>query len=154
MRHKRRLFRIIRPRLQLRLILAFLGVSLLTLTLQYLLFLRTLTDEAARLPNDSAYLIGGLTTELTAIALWSYALLLPATWMVGILVTHRIAGPIYRFEVYLKQVLAGEARGDCRLRKGDELQDMCALINQVTAPLREQSQSNEAKDGRADRSAA
>jgi hypothetical protein len=55
---------------------------------------------------------------------------------VGVLSTFRIAGPIYRFEQYLRQVVKGEAEGPCRIRDGDELWDLCDLINQATAPLR------------------
>ena len=56
--------------------------------------------------------------------------------MVGILATHRLVGPIYRFKVFLKQVADGERPADCKLRQGDELQDVCDLINAATAPVR------------------
>jgi hypothetical protein len=36
-------------------------------------------------------------------------------------------------------VLAGSAREDCRLRQGDELNELCGLINQVTATARAQA---------------
>ena len=64
-------------------------------------------------------------------------LLLPATFAVGLLVTHRLIGPIYRFEKYLAQVIAGETREPCRIRKGDELVELCDLINRATEPVRE-----------------
>ena len=71
------------------------------------------------------------------ILLVSFGMLLPLTIAVGILVTFRIAGPVYRFEKYLKQVIDGEEVGPCRIRDGDEFQELCELINQATAPLRE-----------------
>ena len=61
---------------------------------------------------------------------------LPLTYAVGILTTFRIAGPLYRFETFLNQVLAGEKPERFRLRKGDELQDFADLLNAVTEPLR------------------
>ena len=135
--YKRRI-RLIRPRLQLRLIMSITGVAVLALALQYMVFMRVLASVALALPNDGAALMTLISAKLLAVAILTLAMLLPAALLVGVLVTHRIAGPIYRFEVYLKQVLAGTQTAECRLREGDELQDLCVLINQVTEPLRAQ----------------
>lgn len=132
----RRRFRLIRPKLQLRLILAFFGVSTLSLVLQYLVFLRVLAGAAEKLPNDGPILVPALHGDLWLVLALSFGLLAPATFVIGVLVTHRIAGPVYRFETWLKQVLAGETRADCKLRDGDELTDLCELLNQATATLR------------------
>jgi hypothetical protein len=70
------------------------------------------------------------------ILLVSFGMLLPLTIAVGILVTFRIAGPVYRFEKYLQQVIDGEAVGPCRIRNGDEFTELCDLINQATAVVR------------------
>ena len=50
-KHPRRV-RLIRPGLQLRLILTFLGVSSLALALQFILFMSALTEAAVHLPQD------------------------------------------------------------------------------------------------------
>jgi hypothetical protein len=55
---------------------------------------------------------------------------------VGVLTTFRVAGPLYRIEMFLKQVARGEKPADCRLRKGDELVEFCEVVNLATAPLR------------------
>ena len=62
----------------------------------------------------------------------SLAIVLPAVISVGILLTFRIAGPIYRFEEYLKAVARGENVGPCKIRKGDQLQPLCDAINAAT----------------------
>ena len=62
---------------------------------------------------------------------------LPLTFLVGVLTTFRIAGPVYRFEQFLAAVRRGERPSDFHLRKGDELTDLAALINEATGPLRE-----------------
>ena len=77
--------------------------------------------------------------------LTSAALFLPLVFAVGVLTTFRFAGPVYRFEQFLKNVIAGKAPADCRLRKGDHLQDFCQLLNQATAPLRVQEPSSVAE---------
>jgi len=134
--HQRK-FRLIRPRLQLRLMLSFLGVSVLALLLQYMVFIRVLTELASELPHDGELLMGEFPSRLLWVLLTTCALLFPATLYVGVLATRRIAGPVYRFETYLKQVLRGEMREDCRLRQGDELLELCSLINEATRPLRQ-----------------
>jgi len=135
MQHKRRI-QLIQPRLQLRLILTFLGVSALALALQFILFTASLTRLAAELPADGPQLIEQVPEHVLLVLLVSIAVLLPLTFFVGVVVTFRIAGPIYRFESYLTDVIAGGKPADCRLRKGDELKDLCELINRATAPLR------------------
>lgn len=141
MSSNQRRFRIVRPRLQLRLIFSFLGIAVLALLLQYVLFARMVVETARTLPNDSAILVSSLATDLAVVLLLSVLVLLPITLLIGVLITHRIAGPITRLERYLKEVLAGKEREACRLRKGDELQEMCELVNQATLPLRERQGS-------------
>lgn len=131
----RRRLRLIRPRLQLRLILVFLGMAALSMQLQYILFMNALTKVAMSLPEDGLLLLDEMNGILGGILVASFALLLPLTFLIGILTTHRFAGPLYRFETFLKQVAAGQKPAPCKLRKGDELQDLCELLNQVTAPL-------------------
>jgi signal transduction histidine kinase len=49
----------------------------------------------------------------------------------GIVVTHRIAGPIYRIEQDLKRLLQGEKIEPIHIRRGDEFQEFVNIINQV-----------------------
>lgn len=150
-RYRRRI-RLIRPRLQLRLMSAFFGVALLALSLQYLVFQRTLSELALELPNDGAVLTVETNARLGWTFILSVGLLAPAMFVVGLLLTHRIAGPIYRFEEFLKSVIAGRMREECRIRKGDEFQDLCDLINRATADAR--ATSNAPVDEQRQRDAA
>lgn len=128
---KRRPFRVVRPRLQWTLIGSFFGLSVLALLLQAGVFTLLATRAATQLPSDSAELIALVRPGMVFGLAVSFLVLLPATFFVGVLVTRRIAGPIYRIETHLKQVLAGEATGPCRLRQGDELQELCELVNRA-----------------------
>lgn len=132
----RRRIRLIRPRLQLRLILTFLGAGMLGLFLQYLLMAASLVSLADALPQDGPVLMGAAGEILLESLAISLGVLLPVVFFLGLWATHRFAGPIFRFEAYLRQVARGERPADCRLRKGDELQELCALINEATRPLR------------------
>jgi hypothetical protein len=137
--HKKpRRVRLIRPGLQLRLILTFLGTSSLALALQFILFMSALTEAAVHLPQDGLLLMERVNGILLGVFLTSFGMLLPALFVVGLVMTHRIAGPIYRLEVFFNQILGGQRPGDVRLRRGDELHEFCDLVNQATAPLRAQ----------------
>lgn len=129
--------KLIKPRLQLRMSGIFVGLVALMLMLQFALLTASLHHAANTLPNDSALLLeqtNGLSIRLVVI---SAAVFMPLTLLVGILSTFRIAGPLYRFEKFLMAVQNGENPADFRLRNGDELKDLAALIISSTAPLRQ-----------------
>src|SRR5262245_14613648 len=88
-------------KLQLKLTLIFVGMVALGLMLQFLLFMRELTLVGERLPNDGAVLTDEASGMLATAFLASCAVLLPITFVIGVLTTFRIAGPVYRFEKYL-----------------------------------------------------
>lgn len=132
----RRKIRLIQPRLQLKLIASFLGMSALALALQFLLLAAALSRIAVDLPQDGPFLMEELPSTLTWIVVLSFMICLPLTFCVGVLMTFRIAGPIYRFEQFLRATVKGDKPADCRLRNGDELQDLCTLINQATSSVR------------------
>jgi hypothetical protein len=132
----RRSIRLIQPRLQLKLVLTFLGMAMLAMTLQFLLLAAALVALAGDLPNDGLTMQQELPERLMWILGLSFGVCLPLIFCVGVVITFRIAGPLYRFEKFLDAVKKGEKPADCRLRKGDELQDFCVLLNDATAPLR------------------
>ena len=129
--------KLIKPRLQLKLTLTFVGLSALSLLLQFVLFQTVLAEAALLLPNDHDVLMGETNGLLLKVLAVSFLVFLPLTFLVGVLTTFRIAGPVYRFEQFLNAVRRGERPKDFRLRKGDELTDLAALINEATSPLRE-----------------
>ncbi len=133
---ERRKKKLIEPRIQQRFLLLFLSTTALALLVQALVVSYLLLRVADRLPNDGialkAELLGLLASSLT----FTLLLLTPLTLAVGIASTHKIVGPLYRFRVYLNQLAGGERPAPCRIRKDDELQDFCELLNRVTEPLR------------------
>ena len=52
-------------------------------------------------------------------------------------VSHRIAGPLYRFEKELAEIAEGDLTKVVHLRKKDEVTDMADSLNRMTASLRE-----------------
>lgn len=138
MKRERRKIKLINPSLQLRIVGAFAGVSILSFVLQGLFVASRLTTQQA------AAAAGHSTPSIwVEIAVLSLGLFLPLTIALGILLTHRIAGPAYRMEQHLRGLLRGEEMGDCRLRDGDELGELCNLLNQTVTFLREGEGSSE-----------
>lgn len=136
----RRRIKLIKPGLQLKLTLIFVSFSALALLMQFVLFASSLTEVSLELPHDGSYMVERMGSLLFETMLTSMALFLPLIFAVGILTTFRFAGPLYRFEVFLNQVLRGEHPGECRIREGDMLHEFCDLLNRVTAPVRERQQ--------------
>jgi len=62
-------------------------------------------------------------------------LITPIVILVSILLSHRIAGPIYRIQKYLKEVAKGDLSARLHLRKDDELQEFAACVNEMTDDL-------------------
>lgn len=53
----------------------------------------------------------------------------------SMLLTHRFAGPVYRFERSLEEMLKGNLDFEIRLRSGDEAKELALLLNELTASL-------------------
>jgi hypothetical protein len=122
--------KLIQQSFQLRLIGKFVGLAALALVLQFLL-LGWLLSDALRGAGDSAALHEQIPVVVLKTLGFSLAVLLPILFGLGVLLTHRIAGPIYRFETYLHALARGERPGPCKIRDGDELAALRDAINQV-----------------------
>ena len=60
-----------------------------------------------------------------------------ATIVVTLFVSHKIAGPLFRFEKELKEIEKGDLTKSIRLRKKDQTTDMADSLNKMTAGLHE-----------------
>lgn len=129
---------------------AFGGVALLMLGLQFMLFYRALGDAATRMTSADANVVAELSSALVETLYISMGVLLPAVLAVGTSVVLKFVGPIYRFERFLEDVLAGRDPGPCRLRDGDDLQELARLIDEVARPARERVRSETEEDQRSD----
>ena len=59
-----------------------------------------------------------------------------ATIAVTLFTSHRIAGPLYRIDKDLKQVMSGDLTMRFNLRKGDEIKALAADLDQMTTAFR------------------
>jgi nitrogen fixation/metabolism regulation signal transduction histidine kinase len=74
-------------------------------------------------------LSGGSNIHMPMFLFWYNIPLLLVVILAGIVITHRIAGPVYKIERKLEQVLQGDENTQIRLRQGDELQELADKIN-------------------------
>ena len=51
--------------------------------------------------------------------------------------SHKVAGPVYRFEKVCHDMIAGNYTDEIHLRKGDEMQNLSVLLNEVLLKTRE-----------------
>ncbi|MCX5686936.1 MAG: methyl-accepting chemotaxis protein [Candidatus Omnitrophica bacterium] len=66
----------------------------------------------------------------------SVLLISPFMALIGILLSHKIAGPIFRMETFLKNMTAGDLTSRITLRSGDELISLADGINNAAGALR------------------
>ncbi len=66
------------------------------------------------------------------VTVWpALAVLIPAAAVFSIYLTHRLAGPLFRFEQTARELIRGNLALRIRLRKGDELHELAGLLNEV-----------------------
>lgn len=133
---RRRKKKLVKSRLQLHLIAVFSSLACLSSLFQVLVLNRSIVALAERSGDSPGALAGEMPTILFGNLALTLAVLLPLMLVVGVLVTHRIAGPVFRFEEHLGAIARGEDPGICRIRKGDELHELCDAINAAVQRLR------------------
>ena len=62
-------------------------------------------------------------------------LISPLVFILGLLFSHKIAGPVYRIEKTLGEIMKGNLGLKIRLREGDEFVDLADMINNLTEGL-------------------
>lgn len=70
------------------------------------------------------------------VLLWRLVLITPLFVFIGIRISHRIAGPIYRIRMYIDSLLRRDYSQGLRLRKKDELKEIAAKLDRLCANLK------------------
>jgi len=135
MKKNLRSHKFIEPRIQRRFAFLFLSTAGTAALLQTIVLAYTLSSLAGELPNDGLLLSARIGKFLVTSFFITLGMLTPLTFALGISSTFKIVGPLYRFRVFLDQIRRGERPGPCRIRKDDELQDFCELLNEAMTTL-------------------
>ncbi|MFT7485380.1 MAG: hypothetical protein ACI9F9_001230 [Candidatus Paceibacteria bacterium] len=133
-RHKRKI-KLIKPRFQNQLTLIFMGISSLGILMQCILFYSALGKLAADLPSDGSLLMEQMNGTLLWVLGITLLAILPLTYVIGVLTTFRVAGPMYRMEKHLRGIAKDGYTGPCTIRKGDKLQGLVEELNVATRSL-------------------
>lgn len=79
--------------------------------------------------------------SLTIALLWVFGsgivLITVQLILLTIFFSHKIAGPVYRLEKTCHNMIQGNYKNEIRLRRGDELQNLARLLNEVNRVTRE-----------------
>ncbi len=68
--------------------------------------------------------------------------------LLTIFFSHKLAGPVYRFEMVCHNIVEGKYTDKIILRKGDEMQNLATLLNEVITTTRERLVSLNAADSK------
>ena len=90
--------------------------------------------------RDFGFMPEGATTNGLIRIVIAWAAFMAATCglfalLTGLLMTHRMAGPIYKFKQELLRIEAGHAPRPIHLRKGDEFQDVADALTRALETL-------------------
>ena len=108
-----------------------LGVVIITLVDYYFIWSFFTSPIAGRYEN----------MELTSLKIITYILFyalcifIPIAVIIGIIVSHRVAGPLFQIEGVLKSIGEGDLTSRVSLRQKDELKDLAMCINKMVTEL-------------------
>lgn len=129
---------LVSTRFQLRYVSLILLFMLLTAVIcSYVVYYTGMMLLAEKLAN--VYPQGRVVSIVNAVnlrILFSMALITPLVAIVGIYISHKIAGPIYRMEKFLTDMSSGNLTTQIVLRQGDELVGMADKMNELSNNLR------------------
>lgn len=136
---RQRTKRLVKRGLQLKMIIVFVSLACISGCFQLILVNRSVVELMQNAHMGEGALADRLPGILTENLLWTLALLVPLMSYIGLVVTQRVAGPVYVFERYLDRLLAGETVGACRLRKGDELREVAERLTRLAERIQDES---------------
>lgn len=129
---------LVSTKLQLRYVGIILLLMLVTaLICSYIIYYTVMILMGEKLSN--VYPQGRLIAIINTVnlrILFSLLLITPIVTVVGIYLSHKIAGPIYRIEKFLGDMAAGNFTSRIVLRKGDELMSVADKINVLNDSLK------------------
>ena len=121
--------------LQLKLVAVFTAIGATCALFQVVLVNYGLLNIAKSIPAGGTELLKESRWMMLENIMWTFGALIPLMTCVGIVVTHRIAGPAYRMRMHLREIAEGGPVRSCKIRKDDELQDLCDALNAALARI-------------------
>lgn len=98
---------------------------------------RLLASQQTRLEGHAA-MLEKQRTRFAVVLVVALSLLVAILWFGGIMLTHRVAGPIHKMKKQLRGLQYGDWSVPSPLRRGDELTEFFDAFNEMVSNLREQ----------------
>ncbi len=118
--------------------LTVLAAGLLTMGLLYFFALRSTTvsivDSRVKVYSTADFLLPVLIQTVVIVTI----LISIVTIILTLLVSHKIAGPLYRFKKVIEAMGEGDFAQDFKIRQRDQLQDLAKTINSAIQRVRSQ----------------
>lgn len=108
---------------------SIIPAAVVALGLYYLIF-NTLALEMV-IPEVIAYNLLPLLRKVNLIIGITLPIVLVVIWFLALELSHRIAGPLYRIEKELDEMLQSGKRGPIKLRPKDELKSLADKLNRL-----------------------
>jgi signal peptidase II len=130
---------LIKRKMQIRITVQFLAFTLVASLLSGGVVYLVLWPTLSRLITPDIFPV--MRANFVFILFWDAVLIALVIFIIGIIITHRIAGPLYNIENKLDKALKGEDIELIHLRKGDELQELSAKVNMLLQELKKSGPS-------------
>ncbi len=121
---------------QIKYCLVMLTSLAITSLLIYLYFRHGLGESYSEALSTLNQVEEALPGALLLTFLVQFLLILFFSIAINLFVSHKIAGPIYRFEHTLRCLDEGDLRHVARIRDNDQIKSMVSALNRLTASLR------------------
>lgn len=108
---------------------AVIPTTIVALCMYYLIF--NMMAWQLIIPESLASNLMPVLKKVNIIIAISIPVILAIIWSVALVVSHRIAGPVYRIEKELDEHIAGKKIGPIKLRQKDELKSLAEKINKL-----------------------
>lgn len=131
------------PRFQLKLTFYFIvtGIVILvsTLSMVYMkmVAIRTLMNTAILTDFSIQSQINSLMYEVAIVSMVGFALFAAASFIFALMISHRIAGPVFAIRTYIEDLKNGDYGSSRGLRPNDELTTIMDSLHELGASLRE-----------------
>ena len=137
--------KLINKPMQLKMVAVFTAIGCTCALFQVVLVNFGLLGLAKSIPGGGTEVLSKARGMMAQNVLWTLAAMIPLMTCVGVILTHRIAGPAYRMTQHCKAIAAGEPVRPCKIRKDDELHDLCDALNAAIAHLAPSEDASEAQ---------
>jgi len=96
-------------------------------------FVETLTSPEVKLPKEGFEILGSWRNELINVLIVYQAFFTGLIFFSCILISHRIAGPIHKACLIIKNMLAGKTTGYIKFRKKDNFHELADELQLLEA---------------------